>query len=134
MPDGRIEPRQEDRLKEMGDWLRQYGESIYGTRGGPIETTAQLASTYKGRTIYMHILAWPKDTLTLPPLPKRVLDSSVLTGGTVSLRQTRDAIEIQVPPRDRQEIDTIVKLELDEPASEIVPVAGASTPVTAGAK
>ena len=41
MPDGRIEPRQVERLREMGQWLGQYGESIYGTRGGPFKTTAQ---------------------------------------------------------------------------------------------
>ena len=37
MPDGRIEPRQVERLKEMGAWLSKYGESIYGTRGGPFK-------------------------------------------------------------------------------------------------
>jgi len=134
MPDGRIEPRQVERLKEMGDWLRQYGLTIYGTRGGPIKTTAHLASTYKGNTIYVHILAWPGDTVTLPALPKRILDSSLLTGGTVSVRQTKEAVEIQVPPRDRQEIDTIVKLELDGPAGEIKPLAVGSSSLAAGAK
>ena len=84
MPDGRIEPRQVERLKEMGDWLRKYGESIYGTRGGPIKTTAQLASTCKGNTIYVHVLTWPGDTITLPALPKRIVGSSLLTGGTVN--------------------------------------------------
>jgi alpha-L-fucosidase len=48
MPDGRIEPRQVDRLKEMGDWLRQYGESIYGTAASPIKTTAQVAKRPAG--------------------------------------------------------------------------------------
>jgi alpha-L-fucosidase len=134
MPDGRIEPRQVDRLKEMGDWLRKYGESIYGTRGGPIKTTAQLASTYKGNTIYVHVLAWPSDTITLPALPKRVSRSSLLTGGTVSVRQTKEAIEIQVPARDRQEIDTVVKLDLDGPAGEIEPMVVGSTSLAAGAK
>ena len=134
MPDGRIEPRQVDRLKEMGDWLRKYGESISGTRGGPIKTTAQLASTYKGNTIYVHIFAWPSDTITLPALPKRVIGSSLLTGGTVSMRQTKEAVEIQVPPGDRQEIDTIVKLELDGPAGEIEPMVVGSTSLAAGAK
>jgi alpha-L-fucosidase len=134
MPDGRIEPRQVDRLKEMGDWLRQYGESIYGTRGGPIKTTAQLASTYKGNTIYVHILAWPGETITLPALPKRITDSSLLTGGSVSVRQTPEALEIRVPLQDRQEIDTIVKLQLDGPAGEIEPLATPSNSLTAGAK
>ncbi len=134
MPDGRIEPRQVDRLKEMGDWLRQYGESIYGTRGGPIKTTAQLASTYKGNTIYVHILAWPSDTITLPALPKHVVNSSLLTGGTATVRQTKEGVEIQVPAQNRQEIDTIVKLELDGPAGEIPPLVVASASLTAGAK
>jgi alpha-L-fucosidase len=134
MPDGRIEPRQVDRLKEMGDWLRQYGESIYGTRGGPIKTTAQVASTYKGNTIYVHILAWPGDTITLPALPKRILRSSLLTGGTGSTRRTKDGIEIRVPPQHRQEIDTIVKLELDGPAVDIEPIAIPSNSLTTGAK
>jgi len=35
MPDGKIEQRQVDRLREIGVWLRANGESIYGTRGGP---------------------------------------------------------------------------------------------------
>jgi alpha-L-fucosidase len=134
MPDGRIEPRQVDRLHEMGDWLRKYGESIYGTRGGPFKTTASLASTCKGNTVYVHLLDWPSETIALPGLPKRVTDSSLLTGGTVSVRQTQESIEIHVPARDRQEIDTIVKLELDGPAAEIEPVAIRSASLASGKK
>ncbi len=134
MPDGCIEPRQVDRLKEMGDWLRQYGESIYGTRGGPFKTTAALASTCKGNVVYVHVLDWPSDTLTLPTLPKHVLGSSLLTGGTVRVRQTLDIIEIQVPAQNRQEIDTIVKLELDGPAADIDPIVIASASLASGKK
>ena len=28
MPDGRIGPQQVERFREMGDWLRKYGESV----------------------------------------------------------------------------------------------------------
>ncbi len=35
MPTGEIETRQVERLKEMGAWMKKYGETIYGTRGGP---------------------------------------------------------------------------------------------------
>jgi len=134
MPDGRIEPRQVDRLREMGQWLNQYGESIYGTRGGPFKTTAQVASTYSGNDVYVHILDWSGDTITLPALPKRVIDSSLLTGGTVSVRQTPDAIVVAVPTESRQEIDTIVKLTLDGPAADIEPVAMPSASLAAGKK
>ena len=37
MPSGEIAPEQVGRLKEMGAWLAKYGESIYGTRGGPFK-------------------------------------------------------------------------------------------------
>ena len=123
MPDGRIEPRQVDRLREMGQWLRQYGQSIYGTRGGPYKTTAWLASTCRGNVVYLHILGWPGDAIVLPALPKRVTASSLLTGGTVSVRQTKEGLEIHVPPQERRAIDTIVRLELDGPADDIEPVA-----------
>jgi len=34
-PDGEIEPAHAARLREMGAFLARYGESIFGTRGGP---------------------------------------------------------------------------------------------------
>ncbi len=134
MPDGRIEPRQVARLREMGDWLGKYGESIYGTHGGPFKTTAWLASTYRDNVIYVHILDWPSDVITLPALPKRITASSLLRGGGVNVRQTAEAVEIRVVPRNRSEIDTIVKLELDGPAGEIEPLVLSSGSLAAGKK
>ncbi|MHC4701227.1 MAG: alpha-L-fucosidase, partial [Planctomycetota bacterium] len=122
MPDGRIEPRQVERLKEMGVWLEQYGQSIYGTRGGPFKPGAWGASTYKGNTVYVHILNWTGEKLTLPGIPRRIVRSSILTGGTAGVDQTADSIEISVPQRHRQEIDTIIKLQLNSPAGELSPV------------
>jgi len=121
MPDGRIEARQVERLKEMGAWLNKYGQSIYATRGGPFKTGPWGASTHKDNTIYIHVLSWPGVKLTLPPIPKKIIASSLLTGGTVTVRQTEEAIEINVPKTYRQKLDTIVKLELDGLAGEITP-------------
>ncbi|HVN79022.1 MAG TPA: alpha-L-fucosidase, partial [Terriglobia bacterium] len=44
MPTGEIEPRQVERLNEIGQWISQYGQSIYGTRGGPFKPGAWGAS------------------------------------------------------------------------------------------
>ena len=134
MPDGRIEPRQVDRLLEMGQWLGKYGQTIYGTRGGPFKTTASLASTYRDSTIYVHILDWSDQTITLPALPKRILSASLLTGGSVNVRQTADAIVIGVREEYRDPIDTIVELTLDGPAAEIAPLALPSASLAAGKK
>jgi alpha-L-fucosidase len=115
MPDGRFEPLQVQRLHEIGRWLAKYGESIYATRGGPFPRAAWGAATYKGDTIYVHILDPKLDTLKLPPLKQKIIASSTLTGGTPTVTQTAEAIEVSVPEANRQEIDTIVVLKLDGP-------------------
>ncbi len=113
MPDGRIEPRQVARLKEMGNWLDEYGQSIYATRGGPFKPGNWGASTRKGNTVYIHVLNWQEDTLTLPPIPKKIIATSVMTGGAASIRQTEQGIEIFVPKAYQKELDTIIVLQLD---------------------
>ena len=66
MPDGRIEPRQVQRLREMGQWLARYGESIYGTRGGPFRRTEWGVCTYKDKRVWVHILDPLRDRVVLP--------------------------------------------------------------------
>jgi len=119
MPTGEIEPRQVARLKEMGAWLREHGQSIYGTRGGPFRPGAWGASTHKGNTIYLHILQWRGDSVRLPPIEKKIISHRVLTGGAAEVKQTAEAVEVSVPPAHRQELDTLVALRLDGPAADI---------------
>jgi len=121
MPTGEIEPRQVARLKEIGAWLKRWGEAIYATRGGPFRPGAWGATTYRGNKVYVHILDWPQPTVMLPPIQSKIVSSSVLTGGTAMVNQTDKRIEISVPPSHRQELDTIVVLELDGPAREAKP-------------
>ena len=123
MPTGEIESRQVERLKEMGAWLAKYGRSIYETRGGPYKPVKHMACTRNGDTVYLHILAWPKEVLKLPALPAKIVASSLLTGGQVRVSQTDAGLEISVPKSDRQAVDTIVVLQLDKPAMEIAPIA-----------
>lgn len=122
MPTGEIEARQVERLREMGTWLTKYGDTIYATRGGPFKPAKHFVTTRKGHTVYLHILAWPQETLKLPALPAKIVSSRVLTGGEASVKQTAGGIEIAVPQANRQEMDTIVALELDKPAMEIEPI------------
>lgn len=113
MPTGEIEGRQVERLKEVGAWLAKYGESVYGTRGGPFMPGNGMVSTHKDNTVYVHVMNWEKDTLTLAPLDRKIVKSELLTGGTVEVKQDDKEITISVPAASRQAIDTIVKLELE---------------------
>jgi alpha-L-fucosidase len=123
MADGSFEPRMVARMNEVGAWLKQYGESIYGTRGGPYKPTSYLASTRHGKFIYLHVIRWDADRLVLPPLPRKVVASTLLTGGTVTVEPTADALIIGVPPAERQRLDTLVRLELDGPVENLAAIA-----------
>jgi len=122
MPDGRIEPRQVERLKEMGEWLKEHGESIYGTRGGPFMPGDWGVSTHKDRSIYLHILNFDADTVTLPPMDVEIVSAKLISGGDVAFTQSEDAITVTVERERQQVIDTIVELTLDIPARDIRPI------------
>ena len=76
-------------------------------------------STYQGNTIYLHILRWPSDTITLPAIARKIVRLRVLTGGTATLKQSESGIEVGVAAARRHAIDTIVRLEHDGPAAGI---------------
>jgi len=128
MPDGRIEPRQVDRLKELGAWLAKYGEGIYGTRGGPFVPGEWGASTCKDDSVYLFVTRWPAEgPLKLPPMGRKILDAQALgrqlpNGEKALIRQTESGVTVDVPKSDRDEIATVVVLTVDGQATEIPPV------------
>jgi alpha-L-fucosidase len=132
MPSGEIEPRQVEVLQALGRWLQRNGDSIYSTRGGPCKPGPWGASTCRDNRIFLHVLNWTDTTLALPPLPCKVTGSSLLSGGNVAFKQTDQAVEITVDPKDRDPIDTIVVLDLDKPAAAIAPVNVPSGSLAAG--
>ena len=119
MPNGRIDPIQEDRFRRIGEWLKRNGESIYKTHGGPYERDAWGTSTCRGTTVYLHVLSWDDNRIQLAPLPQQILKASLLNGQEVAYEQSAEGIEIALS-RDRQDpIDTIIMLALDGNAEKL---------------
>lgn len=114
MPDGRIEPRQVERLKEMGAWLDKNAESIYGTRGGPWKPTKAAASTRKGDTVFLHVFRWEGDSITLPDIGRKVKQASLLGGGKAEVRQAGGKFVVSAPPAERDAVDTVVRMVFED--------------------
>ena len=119
MPTGEIEPRQAERLREMGAWLTRHGASIYGTRGGPFKPEPWGVTTCRGNLVYLHVFKAGDAPIALPALKRKVVRSFLLDGGgAIELKPggARGGFEFSLPAAARQPIDTIVVLELDGPA------------------
>jgi alpha-L-fucosidase len=123
-PDGTIEPLQVERLKEMGEWLKQYGYTIYGTRGGPFKPTDWGVSTRKENKIFLHIMKWLGDypKIIIPDPGTEIKSCRLAHGGNVSLNNDGTSWSIEFPGNELQPVNTIVELELVGSAMDIEPL------------
>ncbi|MDR1023488.1 MAG: alpha-L-fucosidase [Prevotellaceae bacterium] len=83
MPTGEVEDICIARLKEMGQWMSVYGETIYGTAAGVVKPQTWGATTRKGNTHYIHILNKESEELTLQ-FPADVLSAKWLNPNATS--------------------------------------------------
>ncbi|MBT1689602.1 alpha-L-fucosidase [Dawidia soli] len=113
MPNGQIQPEHVERLQQVGDWLAKNGETIYGTHGGPLTARDWGVTTQKGNTVFVHILRWSDNVLTIPSWGKKIKTAKVYgTSTPVKFAENEYGITLQIPPGGRQEFDTIVELQL----------------------
>jgi alpha-L-fucosidase len=113
MANGKIQPEFVARLKEVGAWTSRYGESVYGTRGGPIPARNWGVTTRKGDRVYVHVLDWPDAPLALPKLDKAVRAASYLKDGSkAAFKDLGDSVLLTLADAARDPIDTVVVLDL----------------------
>jgi alpha-L-fucosidase len=125
--DGTIQPSEVERLHQVGDWMRKYGDTLHATRGGPYRGGAWGGSTHKGNTVWIHVLNWTGSTIVFDPLPYRITDAKLLTGGTVDCRNTAESLTIKVAKANQDPLDTIVQLTLDRDVPDTQVVGAART-------
>ncbi len=104
--DGRIPVIMQERLLQMGAWLKTNREAIYGTRPWRAQGEGNVRYTSKGETVYAVALEWPGAELVLPE-PKPARDASVTllaTGKTLRWREEAGKVVIQLPAYSPQDI------------------------------
>lgn len=121
-PSGIIEPRQVERLKEMGAWLAKHGESLYATRGGPWKPSNAIVSTRKGDKIYLHLLKKIATPVTLPALPVEIKSAKLPGGASIQTQTTDGSLSLSIPENAWDPIDTIVELTVAGNSMDIPPL------------
>jgi alpha-L-fucosidase len=113
MPNGRIQPEHTELLRQMGEWTKIYGETIYGTRGGPLSAREWGVMTQRGNKFYVHILNWQDETLTLPNLGKKIISAKLFVDKTpVKFIENEFGLSLHIPKIKMNDVDTIVELEV----------------------
>lgn len=118
LPTGEIASDQQAILREMGRWLARFGESIYGTRGGPFANGAWGGSTYRDRTVYLHVFRGHGPLVHLPRLKAGIARVTALTGGVAQVVSSTEGMDVVLPPESAGAVDAVIKLELDGPAEK----------------
>jgi alpha-L-fucosidase len=112
-PDGTIQPEHASRLAEVGQWLQKNGETVYGTRGGPMPPRPWGVTTHKGSRVFVHVLDWQDSVIAIARPAKPVKTASLFAGGApVRFTLEKDALVLRLDPKAIDPLDTIVVLEL----------------------
>ena len=112
--DGDMEPEQVERLRQLGDWLQKYGDTVYKTRGGPVIPGSWGGTTYRKNRVYVHIIEWQQDTVKFTIPDNELVSWRSLNARDAELTEDGGNIEIRVPIASRDMLDTIIELEFKE--------------------
>ena len=113
MPNGKIQPKHQSSLKAIGDWLKQNGKTIYGTRKGPISPNDDYVSTQKEKTVYLHLLNPEINMIHAEQVPVRIKGIfDMKTKTKVAYRNDRFGLSIDVSELSKDDIDTVIRIEL----------------------
>ena len=108
-PNGELPAVAVERLKEMGEWLAKYGDTIYGTEAGDVKPQQWGCTTRKGNKLYIHIFELEDEALYLPLECKVVGAKAFDTGAAVKFQKVDGGIVLKTGKVDGV-VDYVVEL------------------------
>lgn len=112
-PNGELPALALERLEALGEWMKTYGNTIYGTKAGPVKPAEWGATTEKDGVVYVHIC--PAKDATVPEViaipmdrkPRAVTDYQ--TGKKLDFVYRNKQVRL-VPPSSRTVADYVVAI------------------------
>ncbi len=111
-PNGEFPDKAIEHLKEMGEWLNQYGETIYGTRAELVPPRDWGVCTHKGNKLYVHILSLQDNALFIPLIDKKVKKAAYYKDKQpVTFKQDANGVFITLKEAPT-EVDCVLELDI----------------------
>ena len=107
-----------DRLKAMGEWMRIYGDSIYGTTASLFSSLDWGCSTTKGKNLYLHVFDWPDNgILDVPGLVSKAKKAYEYDnpGQEYYVVYQAGSAKVAIPEIAPNPIASVIVLEFDSP-------------------
>jgi len=112
LPNGDIQPDFIERLNAMGDWMKTYGTTIYGTRAGFIKPQPWGAVTEKDNKVYLHIFKYDGDKFFIK-VPYKIKSVKEFANNKILKFQMLpdNYLMIDLKGIDLNTIDTVLEIE-----------------------
>ena len=113
MPNGEIQNEHINSLKKIGLWVKENGETIYGTRKGPSEPNDQFVTTKKQNKIYIHVLDSSIESLEIKTFAKKIKSFIYYNSKKkVKYVNKHNKLRIDLEKSEMNDIDTILELTI----------------------
>ncbi|MCX6921651.1 MAG: alpha-L-fucosidase, partial [Verrucomicrobia bacterium] len=109
-----------ERLKEVGQWMKVNGASIYDTTASPFKRLTWGRCTKKvtpdGTTLYLHVFNWPTDGKLLVPGLKNAAQQAYLLADpskkALPMQSSAEGLNLEVPTTAPDPICSVIVLQV----------------------
>jgi alpha-L-fucosidase len=102
-------------LAEVGEWMAQYGPTVYEATD-PMQQEWMItgAFTRKGDTLFFHCNRWPGSELAIGGLVCKVVGARLYNGPEVQFRQVKDRLVLTgLPAEAPNRLSTVIELKVE---------------------
>ncbi|HVB36465.1 MAG TPA: alpha-L-fucosidase [Candidatus Acidoferrales bacterium] len=100
-PDGSVPEPEVNVLREVGQWMKRNGQTIYESDLCQVRRSSYATFTRTGNTLYMHVYFWPGDYVAISGLMTGVKSARLLGDGRkVNFTQNRFQVKLVGLPRE----------------------------------
>lgn len=111
-PNGELPEVAVERLKGVGEWMANYGETIYGSKAGCVMKASWGTTTRKGDMLYVHLLSDEMPQFVTLPLLEKVTSAVLFDSGEKVKWEKIDGGIVLHTAHLKPSVDCIIALKL----------------------